>query len=88
LTYFSDTLDHPEQVSTSLERLEDATGFSLDELQAALDYLVDKTGEITLDRGLPPAPVAAKDLPAHARFRITTDWKTVSESRICVVQGD
>ncbi|MGW0538004.1 DUF6042 family protein [Streptomyces sp. NPDC003032] len=88
LTYFSHTLDHPEQVSTSLERLEDATGFSPDELQAALDYLVDETGEITLDRGLPPAPVAAKDLPVHARFRITIDWETVSESRICVVRGD
>ncbi|MEU5900356.1 DUF6042 family protein [Streptomyces venezuelae] len=88
LTYFSDTLDHPEQVSTSLERLEDATGFPPDDLQAALDHLVNETGEITLHRGLPPAPVAAKDLPVHARFRITIDWETVSESRICVVRGD
>ncbi|MFD8609573.1 DUF6042 family protein [Streptomyces sp. NPDC059631] len=88
LAYFTDTLDHPEEVSTSLERLERVTGFSPDELRAALDYLVDETGEITLDCGMPPAPVAPKDLPAHARFRITINWDTIGESRICVVRGD
>ncbi|WP_263972760.1 hypothetical protein [Streptomyces aureocirculatus] len=39
----------------SLERLGRAAGFCPDELRAALDYLADETGEITLYRGMPPA---------------------------------
>ncbi|WP_240360994.1 DUF6042 family protein [Streptomyces clavuligerus] len=88
LAYFTGTLNHPDQVTTSLERLERATGFAPDDLRPALDYLADETGEITMHRGMPPGPVAAKDLPVHARFRISIDWDTVAEDRICVVRGD
>ncbi|MYT18255.1 hypothetical protein YWIDRAFT_07933 [Streptomyces sp. SceaMP-e96] len=48
LSYFADTLDHPHSVSTSLDRLERATGFSTDDLRPALDYLSDNQREIKL----------------------------------------
>ncbi|OKH98886.1 hypothetical protein A6A06_25040 [Streptomyces sp. CB02923] len=88
LDYATHTLGSPAQFSTSLQRLERATGFDADELRAALDHLVSRDGEIQLHRGQPPAVIAAKDLTVHSRFQITLDWAGIDEARSPVVHVD
>ncbi|MET9699361.1 DUF6042 family protein [Streptomyces sp. NPDC006529] len=87
LAHFTDTLRRPERVSTSLQRLERATGLPADRIREALDHLADEQGDLAMYRGDPPAPVAARNLPAHARFQIVVDWRSVAEDRIQVVRA-
>ncbi|WP_040108387.1 DUF6042 family protein [Streptomyces sp. 769] len=88
LSYLADSLGYPAAVSTSLDRLERATGCSVDELREALDYLADEEDYGTkLLRGDPAIPVRARDLAVHARFQICMDWQQINENTINVQLG-
>ncbi|MEU5431436.1 DUF6042 family protein [Streptomyces olivoreticuli] len=89
MSYFDRKLGQQERASTSLERLGRATGFTTDEVRAALDYLARPDGalEIALLRGQPPTPVNAQALEPHTRFDIALDWQRVNDNRIHIVRG-
>jgi len=76
-----DDLGHPDELFTSLERLEGITGEDVGMLRAALDQLVE-LGDVQLYRGTPRVVVAAKDLPSHARFYLVPDWDRFHEHRM------
>ncbi|MEE6269119.1 DUF6042 family protein [Streptomyces diastatochromogenes] len=88
LSYFADSLGYPATVSTSLDRLERATGRGLDELREALEYLTDDEDYgMKLLRGDPATPIRARDLATHTRFQIAMDWQRFEENTIHVQRG-
>ncbi|MDK0525100.1 DUF6042 family protein [Streptomyces sp. ML-6] len=78
-------LDYPEEVFTSLDRFVAITGEGIDKVRAALDQLVE-LGDARLYRGDPQVTVAAKDLPAHARFHLVPDWERFNEHRMHITR--
>jgi hypothetical protein len=78
-----DDLGHPDELFTSLDRLEGITGEDIDTLRGALDHLVE-LGDAQLYRGNPRVVVAAKDLPSHARFHLVPDWDRFHEHRMYI----
>lgn len=86
LDYATHRLGRPAQFKTSLQRLEQATGFSTGKLRGTLDHLATDTGEIQLYRGRPPVAVAAKDLTGHNCFVIAVDWARFDGDRYQVVR--
>ncbi|MFI8916477.1 DUF6042 family protein [Streptomyces sp. NPDC053513] len=86
IDYLEKTLNHPEEVFTSVDRLAKAINFSEDDVRHALGRLF-REGEARFERGAERAQTLLEDLKDHERFHLVLDWQHFNEHRITITRG-
>lgn len=86
IDYLTETLAHPEEVFTSVDRLAKAIDFNEEDTRHALGRLF-REGEARFERGAERGQTLLENLKDHERFHLVLDWQHFNENRITITRG-